>query len=377
MRNILITILIVAAVSMIVRFWPGADESAPGGPPGGGAGWGAGGGASVAVLTEPVAPRTFVDAIEAVGTTFANESVQLTAKAADTVNRVNFEDGDLVEAGSILIEQTNQEQSALLAEAQANLRDVRTQLRRLVDLDERGLATKSDVDIARNRFDAAKARLDAIISRMDDRLIRAPFSGLLGFRRVSPGSYVAPGTVIATLDDIATIKLDFSVPEVYLSRVDPADVIYAQSAAYPDREFQGVVRTIDSRIDPVTRSVVIRATIDNADKALRPGMLMTVKLVTAEIEALAVPEIALQQVRNEYFVFVVEAGHAVQRRVVIGRRRPRIVEIVAGVAAGEMVITEGLVKVRNGIPVELYRAPDVSRNPSAALSFSHASVDET
>jgi membrane fusion protein (multidrug efflux system) len=183
---------------------------------------------------------------------------------------------------------------------------------------------------------------------MDDRLIRAPFSGLLGFRKISPGTYVAPGTVITTLDDIALVKLDFSIPEVYLSRIAAGDIVYAQSVSYPGREFRGVVRTVDSRIDPVTRSVVVRATIGNDDRSLRPGMLMTVNLVTSESEALAVPEIALQQIRNEYFVFVVENGRAVERRVAIGRRRPRTVEILDGLALGEQVITEGLIKVRSG-----------------------------
>ncbi|MCC6202241.1 MAG: efflux RND transporter periplasmic adaptor subunit [Gammaproteobacteria bacterium] len=314
------------------------------------------------VGTAAVVPATFVDAIEAIGTTYANESVQLTAKAADTVSRVDFEDGDLIEAGAVLVQQTNQEQTALLAEAQANLRDARTQLQRLEDLDQRGLATKSDLDSARNRFDAAKARLDAIVARLDDRLIRAPFGGLLGFRQVSPGSFVAPGTVIATLDDIATIKLDFTVPETYLGRIVPGEKVLAQSAAWPQREFEGTVRTLDSRVDPVTRSVVVRATFDNADRALRPGMLLTVKLVTAEIQALAVPEIAVQQNRNEYFVFVAADGRAQQRRILVGRRRARVAEVTEGLAAGEQVITEGLVKVRDGMAIEAH--PEGNSNPA-------------
>lgn len=352
MRNILITVVLVGVVTAAVWLLSGEEGAVPGGAPGMGAPAFGNRGAPIAVMTATVAPATFVDAIEAIGTTYANESVQLTAKAADTVNRVNFEDGDLVEAGAVLVQQTNQEQTALLAEAQANLQDARTQLQRLTDLDRRGLATKSDVDIARNKFDAAKARLDAIVARLDDRLIRAPFSGLLGFRRVSPGSYVAPGTIIATLDDIATIKLDFTVPESYVGRILPGEKVLAQAAAWPQREFQGLVRTLGSRVDPVTRSVVVRATFDNADRALRPGMLMTVKLVTAEAQALAVPEIALQQNRNEYFVYVVADGRAQQRRVLIGRRRPRLVEVTEGLVAGEQVITEGLVKVREGAAVE-------------------------
>src|SRR5690606_17756063 len=155
---------------------------------------------------------------------------------------------------------------------------------------------RSELDVARNREAAAKARLDSIIARLSDRLIRAPFSGVLGFRQVSPGTLVQPNTPITTLDDISTIKLDFTVPETFIADVQPGATVVARSVSYPGRDFVGVVRTVGSRVDPVTRAVSVRAHISNADAALRPGMLLTVELRSRERTTLVVPEAAVFQV---------------------------------------------------------------------------------
>lgn len=303
------------------------------------------------VVVEPVSLRSFIDEIEAIGTTQANESVTLTAKLTDTVRRVNFSDGDFVEAGQVLVELTNEEQTALLAEAKANLDDSKRQLDRIEDLVRKNSVPVSQADETRARYAASKARFEAIVARLDDRLIRAPFSGVLGFRRVSPGTLVTPSAPITTLDDVSVIKLDFTVPEVYLTALSLGLHVRAESPAFPDKEFEGVVKTIDSRVDPVTRSVVVRAHIDNKERDLRPGMLLIVHVRRAEVSVLAVREAALQQVADRTFVYVAESGHADQREVHTGRREPGFVEITAGLAAGEVVVTEGLIKLRDGVPI--------------------------
>lgn len=313
----------------------------------------------VAVIAKPVQRKQIVETVEAIGTTRANESVTLTSKVSDIVSRVNFDDGDYVEQGRILVELANDEQSALLAEARANLQDAKTQLRRLRDLGKKKLVPDSNIDEARAQADAAQARLDSIAARMDDRLVRAPFSGLLGFREISPGTLLTNDKPITTLDDISVIKLDFSIPELYLYVVKPGYAIQARSEAWPDRVFTGEVRTIGSRIDPVTRAVTVRAIIPNEERILRPGMLLTVKIITEERMNLVVPESAVTQLASDSFVFLAGAdGTARKASIQVGARRFGYVEVVKGLKEGDLVITEGSFKIRDGAPVRIQEQAD-------------------
>lgn len=297
--------------------------------------------------------REIVDTVEAIGTARANESVTITAKVTETVRGVRFEDGEYVDAGDVLVELTNAEETALLAEARAALDDAERQLKRLDGLVAQGSAPVSQRDEAFARRQGASARLGAVEARLGDRLIRAPFSGVLGFRRVSPGTLVTPNMEITTIDDIARIKLDFSVPETALASIRPDLEVRAIAAAWPERAFEGRVTTVDSRVDPVTRAIMVRALLDNPERLLRPGMLLTVELVTARERALVVPESALLQIRDERFVYTVVDGAARRVDVEIGRRRPGIVEIRAGLAPGTPVVTEGVDRVRPGVPVRV------------------------
>ena len=160
---------------------------------------------------------------------------------------------------------------------------------------------------------------------------------------------------------MSIIKLDFSVPETYLSLLHPGLALAARSVAYPDRTFEATVRTIESRIDPVTRAATVRALVDNDDLLLRPGMLLTVNLVTQERQALMVPEDALVQRSDQVYVFVVEEGIADIREVRHGTRYQGWVEITSGLSAGEAVITEGVIKVRPGMPVQALARSEAPR----------------
>lgn len=303
------------------------------------------------VVTKTAQSRMIRSEIEAIGTAGANESVTITAKVTDTVKMVRFEDGGYVDAGEVLIELTNREDTALLAEAQANVEDTRTQFERLESLLAQQTVPVSRVDEARARFYAAEARYQSIQARLADRLIRAPFSGVLGFRKVSAGTLVTPGVPITTLDDLSLIKLDFSLPETYLSLLHPGLSLSAHSVAYPALTFDATVRNVDSRVDPVTRTATVRAHIDNDELLLRPGMLLTVRLMTEEREALMVPEDALIQRGDQAFVYTVEEGVVHVRKVDHGDRYGGWVEITSGLSAGETVITEGVIKVRPGVRV--------------------------
>jgi membrane fusion protein (multidrug efflux system) len=359
MRYLLSIVITALLVGGGVYYWQSELQTSGGQsagmPPGGGFGGGFGGGqAAPLVGVTPVGRQTIFDTVDAIGTTQANESLTVTAKVTDTVRSVDFDDGDFVEAGDVLVQLTNREEQALLAEARANLDDAELQLARIESLADQNLVPASELDTARSRTEASQARLDTVLARLSDRLILAPFSGVLGFRQVSPGTLLQPNTAITTLDDISIIKLDFTAPETFLGAVTPGARVFARSASYPDREFEGEVRTVGSRVDPVTRAIQVRAHVPNDDRALRPGMLLTVRIVMAERQALVVPENAVYQIQDRHYVYVVGTDLvARERQIEAGERRFGIVEVVGGLEAGERVVTEGIVKLRDGAEVRL------------------------
>jgi membrane fusion protein, multidrug efflux system len=334
---------------------PQAGAVAAGRPAGGRLGAGGPGGAftqaAPLVTVARVRKDLVYDTVEALGTAQANESVTINAKVTETVRRVNFSDGDYVDAGTVLAELTNQEETASLAEAHANLEDAQNELRRQEDINARGLGSKSALDSARSKVAAQQARYDAVVARLRDRLILAPFGGLLGFRQVSPGTMVSPNTSITTIDDISTIKLDFTVPEAFLGAMTQGARVIAQSVSYPGRNFEGVVKTVGSRIDPITRAATVRALVPNKDRALRPGMLLTVQVLTTQRLALVVPESAVFQVQNRAYVYKVEDFVAHQQQVEVGGRHFGTAEVRSGLNDGDLIVVEGIVKLRDGLKI--------------------------
>jgi len=312
----------------------------------------------------------FEDRIEALGTLRANESVVLTASVTDTVSALHFDDGERVAAGQLLVEMTNGEEQAQLKEARALVDEAQKQHRRVQSLATQGTASKSLLDERGREQETARARLVAIESRLSDRLIKAPFAGVLGLRNISVGALVEPGDLITTLDDDSVMKLDLAVPSVYLSSLTPGLPVVATTHAYGETEFQGEVRSIDSRVDPVTRSVLVRVLVPNDRRLLKPGMLMQVSLRKDLRQALVIPEAALMPVGREQYVLVAEPQgdvHKVERRQIqIGSRRPGEVEVLEGIEEGTLVITHGTLRVRPGQPVKV-RAIDNDARPLAEL----------
>ncbi|MGY8986306.1 MAG: efflux RND transporter periplasmic adaptor subunit [Sphingomonadales bacterium] len=312
------------------------------------------GGRQTAVEVRKVTTRTFTDVIEALGTAKANESVVLTARVSETIETVNFEDGIFVEKSRILVELTNTEEMAQSREAEATLREAEQQLERIKDLQNKGNASEALLDTRIRSVEEARSRLGAAQARNDDRVIRAPFAGILGLRSVSEGTLVFPGAQITTLDDIETIKLDFSVPERFLSNLSKGQGVVAKSAAFSGSEFKGIVKTINSRIDPITRAVIVRAEIKNADHRLRPGMLLTIKMIGEKRKSLSIEEKALVPVSGEQFLFKFnEDGKALRQLVTIGRRQNGFVEILSGLKAGDKVVVSGTTRLRNGSKVRV------------------------
>jgi membrane fusion protein (multidrug efflux system) len=289
--------------------------------------------------------------IEAVGTTRANESVLITSEDSNTITAIRFAEGEVVERGAVLVEMEDAEAQASLAESQAQLADAQSQYTRSQNLVARQALSIAELDQLDAQLKAARARVAAAQARLDDTVIRAPFTGRTGFRQVSAGSFVSAGTPITTLDDTSVIKLDFTVPETYLFVIKRGLPVTASSTGLPGREFTGVVTNMESRVDPVTRSIMVRAEIPNLDGTLRQGMFMTVSLRGDEVPTLLVPEGAIVPEQGRTYVFVTHNDLIEQREVTIGKRRPGEVEIVMGLAEGERVVVEGTQNVRDGTAV--------------------------
>ena len=307
------------------------------------------------VAVYDIEAHEFADIVEALGTARADETVTITARDSDTISRIDFESGDRVEAGTILAELTDREEAASLAEARATWREAQREYERAVDLLERGVSTRQRLDEASSTVERARARVNSIEARLADRIIRAPFSGVIGLREVSVGQLVRPGDAIASLDDTRVIKLDFTVPERFLAALQPGLTIAARTSAYPDRVFEGAITQINSRIDPITRAVTVRAEIDNESGRLLPGQLMTVEIRRDERLRPAVPGSAITRYLDQAFVFVVdetdEGASVRQVEVELGTASGDMVEIVRGVGLGDVVVSEGTHRIRDRMPV--------------------------
>lgn len=314
------------------------------------------GGGPVAVIATELAMQNYVDRFTALGTARANESIEVTSRISSIITGIHFSEGQRVAAGELLVELDSAEIRADLARAEASLKQKRSQFNRSRTLGETRVVSDAELEELEAGVLMAEAEVRGARARLDKSYIRAPFSGTVGLRHVSLGDLVGPDTLITTLDDTVVIRLEFTIPETFLSSLESGMPIEAHSNAYPDREFIGRVRTIDSRIDPVTRSLTVIAELPNPDDAIRPGMFLTVAIEKERKNVLLIPEEALVPRQGRQFVFVIEDGKAVERQVELGARAPGLAEIRSGLAAGDTIITEGTQKVRNGAPVEIISA---------------------
>lgn len=323
-------------------------------------------GDAVAVITTVVRTERLASQLNALGTARANEAVEVTSKTSNIVTAVRFRDGERVRKGQVLVELDSAQARADLAGAEAAAAESASQVKRSKELLSTQALSAAQFDQLEAAMKSNEARVAAARSRLSDTVIRAPFDGRVGLRRVSVGSLVNPGTVITTLDDITVIKVDFAVPENFLASLRTGLSVSATSAAFPGRRFDGTVASVDSRVDPVTRSITVRAIVPNADHALKPGMFLSVRLARDERNALMVPEAALVPEQSRQFLYVVEDGRAHRREVRIGRREPGKVEVLSGLESGETVIVEGTQKVREGGAVRQVEGPRRAASGAAA-----------
>lgn len=318
------------------------------------------------VKVEPATAIRFVETIEAVGTARANEQVTLSAPVTERLVRLGFDDGAFVRRGQVVAVLAQGVEAAQLAEAQARQREAQQQLGRIRTLKERGFATQSQLDVQNAAAAGARAQASGARASISERVITAPFSGYASLRTISPGAVVSSGTPIATISDISTIKLDFPVPETLLSTLRPGLTIAATSAAWPDQPFRGRIANIDPVIDPNTRSVMVRAQLPNIDNKLKPGMLLTVVIESSPRLGLSVPELAIVGEGDSRFVYILDgAGTARRTAVRTGLRSAGRVEILEGLKSGQKVVTEGVVKLSEGMKVRVAGAANATPGPRA------------
>lgn len=309
------------------------------------------------VTTSTVSTQPFADRYVAVGNAFANEQVSVRAPVTERITQLAFTDGSFVRSGQTLAVLAQGQETASLASAQARAREAEQQLARVAELHRRGFATNASLDSQTAIATAAKAQAREAGASVGDRVVRAPFSGYASLRRISVGAVVSAGDEIATISDIGTIKLDFTIPETMLSRVATGQNITAKAAAYPDAQFSGTIKAIDPVVNAQTRTATLRATLPNRNGMLKPGMLMSVTIESNTRTSPAVPELSLVREGNASFVYTVAAdGKAKRVPVSTGARQGQMVEILGGLRAGDSIVTEGVVKLSDGVKVRLKKA---------------------
>ena len=327
-----------------------------------GAGGGSGGGAQAApivVETHTVQTRALADDVSAVGSLVSNESVVLRPEVSGRIETIRFRDGETVRRGTVLVELDSAVERAELQQARANLTLAESNFRRTQDLFGRKFVSQSSLDDARAKLEVARAGLALAQARLARMQIRAPFDGVVGIRSVSPGDFVQDGDALINLEDIATLKLDFRLPELYLDRVRPGQALELSSDVLPGEVHSATVEAIDPLVDAQGRAVRLRASLVNPEMRLRPGVFARVRLILAErAEVPVVPEAALVPAPgNTQFVYRVEDGKVERVNVTTGQRRDAMVEVVDGLAPGAVVVTAGQLKLRDGAAVKVAATP--------------------
>ncbi|EKY28236.1 efflux transporter, RND family, MFP subunit [Brevundimonas diminuta 470-4] len=345
----LLGLMVVAAVFKIAFSDGGAGGGK--GPRGPGAGRGQ-------VVAEVVAQRReFADQIRVLGVARGRRSVNITSNTTQLVTQVLFADGQAVAAGTPLVELQAREEDADLIRTRAQLENAQREYDRYRILAERGVAPRVMAETAETALKTAQAAVAAAESRRGDRILRAPFAGVLGLTSVTPGTLISPGSVITTLDDISGVRVDFPLPERYLGVLPVGAPLTATTDAFPGEEFNGRIALLDTRVNEQTRAIIARAEFPNPGNRIRPGMMMRVAVHQGRRQSLAVPEAAVQYEGQGAFVYRIaraETGATAQRvEVQTGAVEGGYVEIVSGLANNDHIIASGLNRIQPGAPISV------------------------
>lgn len=315
-------------------------------------------GMATAVELVPVSVVSLSLDASAVGSLRSNESVTLRPETAGRIAAIGFRDGSPVRRGDVLVALDDATQAAELAQARANLELARATFRRSEELFARKFISSQALDSAAASLRVQQATLALAEAKLSKMRVRAPFSGIVGIRNIAVGDYVKEGQALINLEDLRTLKVDFSLPESTLPRLRPGQPIEIVADALPGERFAATLDAIDPLVDANGRAVACLARLDNAAGKLRPGMFVRARLIFEAREgALMIPEQALVADPQQAFVFTVVDGRAKKVLVKTGLRRAAQVEIVDGLRAGDVVVAAGQMKLRDGAAVREAGAP--------------------
>lgn len=339
-RNTLIFFILVILIAITWRYFGSGDaQNRTRGP--------------VGVVLHQVALQPLEQTIEAIGSARAKESVTITTSVTEKIEAIHFQQGQSVDKDTLLVSLNSEEEEAQLKAARVNLAEQKREYKRIENLVEQKSVSASELDRLQSSIDLAKARINEAQAKIADRRIRAPFSGQLGLRFVSPGALLSPGDIITSLDKIEQLEVEFELAETYLPYIQPGQKLKATSNAYPQLEFKGEIETLDSRVNNATRSIRVRATIENKEEKLKPGMMLVLSIVSEQRQAIMIPEEAVFMRANQHYVYAVNESMSVSEKAVeVGLRTRGKVEIINGLDNGEQIVHQGLLKVRPGSQVE-------------------------
>jgi membrane fusion protein, multidrug efflux system len=360
MRKVLVGTLVVGSLAGVgaLSYWagtrnaPASAATAPAAPAKGSAP------AGVVVEATRVAMVRLPQALTAVGSLRSDETVILRPEVAGRISQILFKEGERVSKGDVLVKLDDSVQRADLDKARANLTLSKTKYERSVDLRNKGFLSSQAQEEAENNLKVAQADAELMQARLSKTAIRAPFSGTIGLRLVSVGDYVKEGQDLVNLESLDPLKVDFRVPEVAMSQVKTGQTLQVTLDALPDKVYDGRVYALNPLLDANGRALVIRAQVHNKDGSLRPGMFARVRLFTSGLkDTLVVPEESLFPVGDDKYVYKVVDGKAARQKIEIGARREGRVEVVNGLEADDVVVTAGVIKLREGVAVRVANAP--------------------
>ena len=360
----LVGLMVLAAVLKITLFNGEGDAGGPGGR------GGPGGGRGQAVAEATATQREFADQIRVLGVARSKRSVNITSNTTELITRVMFTDGQRVAAGTPLVELQAREEDADLIQARAQLAQAQREYDRFKILAERGVAPRVTAETAETALQTARAAVAASEARRGDRVLRAPFAGVLGLTSVTAGTLISPGSVITTLDDTSGIRVDFPLPERYLGVLQVGTPLTATADAYADETVSGRIALLDTRVNEQTRAVIARAEFANPGNRIRPGMMMRVAVQQGRRQSLSVPEAAVQYEGQGAFVYRIargENGMTAQRvEVQAGAVEGGFVEILSGLDNNDRVVASGLNRIQPGAPVTVGGGPASQKGGASA-----------
>jgi len=305
-------------------------------------------------------PVTVKEELQAVGSLRSNESVILRPEVSGRIAAIGFKDGQVVRKGQMLVALDASLNEAEVAQAKAEYDLAIANLKRSEDLASRRFISSSAQDTAASNAQVAEARLKLAQARLSKMRIVAPFDGAVGIRSVSLGDYVKDGTDLVNVEDVRVLKVDFRLPERNFSQIRVGQSVEVVADALPGESWQGQIEAINPKIDANGRSLEIRGRLENTSGKLRPGMFVRVRVIVGERQnALLVPEESIVPQGEQFFVYRVVDGSAQRVPVQIGLRRDAKVEVMQGLAPGDLVVTAGMRLSRDGQPVRILSAEEI------------------